>query len=102
MRRRYRARRDILLEGLARHLPEVRVGGAAAGLHVVAWLPDGADEQAIAASALERGVALHTLHGDCDTVAPSPPALLLGYSSISEQGLARAVEPLAAAVRSGL
>ena len=100
MRRRYRARRDILLGGLARRLPEVRVGGAAAGLHVVAWLPDGADESAIAARALERGVALHTLHGDCDTVAPSPPALLLGYSSISEQGLARAVAPLAAAVRS--
>ena len=57
-RRRYRARRDALVAALAHHLPAARVGGAAAGLHVVAWLPDGADEARIAAAARERGVAV--------------------------------------------
>ena len=50
-RRRYRARRDALVAALAEHLPDVAIGGAAAGLHVVAWLPEGADEAAVA----ERG-----------------------------------------------
>jgi GntR family transcriptional regulator/MocR family aminotransferase len=101
MRRRYRARRDALMEGLSQHLPEARVGGAAAGLHLVAWLPDAADESAIAARARDRGVAVHTLHGDCAAVAPVPPALLLGYASITEDGLNRAAAELGAAVRSG-
>jgi GntR family transcriptional regulator / MocR family aminotransferase len=100
MRRRYRSRRDALMEGLSRHLPDARVGGAAAGLHLVAWLPEWADEPAIAASARLRGVAVHTLHGDCAVVAPQPPALLLGYSSITEEGLGSAARELGRAVRS--
>ncbi len=100
MRRRYRARRDALMDGLREHLPEAHVGGASAGLHLVAWLPESADESAIAARARARGVAVHTLHGDCAAVAPVPPALLLGYSSITEEGLFLAAEELAAAMRS--
>ena len=100
MRRRYRARRDALMAGLAEHLPEARVGGAAAGLHLVAWLPESADEPAIDARARARGVAVHTLHGDCAALVPAPPALLLGYSSITEEGLRRAAGELAVAVHS--
>ena len=99
MRRRYRPRRDTLVEALAAELPEARVGGAAAGLHLVAWLPEGADEGAIAARARERGVAIHTLHRDSAAVAPVPPALLLGYASLSEDALRRAARELAIAVR---
>jgi GntR family transcriptional regulator / MocR family aminotransferase len=99
MRRRYRPRRDALVEALAAELPEARVGGAAAGLHLVAWLPDGADEATIAARARERGVAIHTLHHDSAAVAPVPPALLLGYASLTEDALRRAAHELALAVR---
>ena len=98
MRRHYRRRRDALMEGLSRHLPDARVGGAAAGLHLVAWLPETADETGIAARARERGVAIHTLHGDCSAVAAVPPALLLGYSLLPEDSLGRATEELALAV----
>ena len=38
-RARYRARRDALVTTLAVHAPQVRAGGIAAGLHVVAELP---------------------------------------------------------------
>jgi GntR family transcriptional regulator / MocR family aminotransferase len=100
MRRRYRPRRDALVEALAAELPEARVGGAAAGLHLVAWLPEGADEAAIATRARERGVAIHTLHHDSAAVAPVPPALLLGYASLTEDALRRAAHELAIAVRS--
>jgi GntR family transcriptional regulator / MocR family aminotransferase len=100
MRRRYRPRRDALVEALAAELPEARVGGAAAGLHLVAWLPEGADEAAIATRARERGVAIHTLHHDSAAVGPVPPALLLGYASLTEDALRRAASELAIAVRS--
>jgi GntR family transcriptional regulator/MocR family aminotransferase len=94
-RRRYRARRDAMAGALAQYLPGARVGGASAGLHLIAWLPDGADEQAIADRAAARGVAIHTLHGDCFVVAPVSPALLLGYGLIAEPAIPRAVAELA-------
>jgi GntR family transcriptional regulator/MocR family aminotransferase len=96
-RRRYRARRDALLGALAGELPDVRVGGVAAGLHLVAWLPDDVDEAALAGAAAARGVAVHALHADCTVVAPRPGALLLGYALLPEPALQRAAALLAAA-----
>ena len=96
-RRRYHARRNALAVALAEQLPDARVGGASAGLHVIAWLPDGADELAITDQARERGVAIHALHQDCAVSAPASPALLLGYGLISEPAIPRAVRELAAA-----
>ena len=40
MRRRYRAKRNLLVGELGKHLPEVRVSGTEAGLHLLAWLPE--------------------------------------------------------------
>jgi GntR family transcriptional regulator/MocR family aminotransferase len=97
-RRRYRARRDALLGALARELPAVRAGGVAAGLHLVAWLPDGVDEAAVASAAAGRGVAVHALHADCTVVAPRPGALLLGYALLPEPALERAASLLADAL----
>src|ERR1700759_3527272 len=77
MRRRYRAKRDILVDALHRYLPEARIQGTAAGLHLLAQLPDGADERAIGLRAREYGVAVHELHRHCPAHAPYPPALLL-------------------------
>ena len=45
MRLRYRRRRDVLLEALAEKLPQVEVRGIAAGLHVLAVLPPGSNEE---------------------------------------------------------
>ena len=78
--------------------PQASVGGAAAGLHVVAWLPDDADEAAHRrARPRERGVAVHApprpVHG---RRAPQPPALLLGYAATPEPSLARAAKRAAA------
>lgn len=96
-RREYQARRSALIAALTTHLPQAIVGGAAAGLHLVAWLPDDADEAAIADAAVERGVAIHTLHQDCSVTAPRGPALLLGYGLITAPAIDRAVEQVAAA-----
>jgi GntR family transcriptional regulator/MocR family aminotransferase len=98
MRRRYRAKREVLVGALASHLPAVRVSGTAAGLHLLAWLPDGADEYATAMGARKAGVGLHELHRHCTTSAPSPPALLLGFALPSESELVAATSLLAQAV----
>ena len=96
-RRHYHGRRNALIEALTDRLPEASIAGAAAGLHLIAWLPDGTDEAAIAGAAADRGVAILTLHQDCSVTAPRRPALLLGYGLISEPAIPRAVEELAVA-----
>jgi GntR family transcriptional regulator/MocR family aminotransferase len=95
VRRRYRARREALIDALASRLPEARVSGAALGLHLVAWLPDEADEAKIADHAARRGVAVYGLHLRCSLSKPRPPALVLGYGPIAEPAIPRAVELLA-------
>jgi GntR family transcriptional regulator / MocR family aminotransferase len=100
MRRRYRAKRDILVDALHRYLPEARIQGTAAGLHLLAQLPDGADERAIGLGARDVGVAVHELHRHCTTVAPYPPALLLGFALTGESDLAPAVRLLAGVAQS--
>jgi GntR family transcriptional regulator/MocR family aminotransferase len=98
MRRRYRVKRDVLVGALKTHLPEVRVSGTAAGLHLLAWLPDGADEHGTATRARKSGVGLHELHRHCTCRAPSPPALLLGFAYPTESDLVAATRLLADAL----
>jgi GntR family transcriptional regulator/MocR family aminotransferase len=84
MRRSYRGRRDTLVAALG---SRATVTGVAAGLHLVAQTGDAA---ALAARARARGIAVQTLHEDCTTSRPQPPALLLGYARESEPALRRA------------
>lgn len=99
MRPVYRSRRDALLAALAQHLPELAPAGIAAGLHLVAWLPDDLnEEEVIAAAARERvavaGVSPYRL-------SPAlPGGLILGYSNLSERFIAEGVIRLARAVSS--
>ncbi len=98
MRRRYRVKREILIDALGKHLPAVRIGGAAAGLHLIAWLPDGVDEHETAMRARRSGVGLHELHRHCTTHAPSSPALILGYALPNESELVTGTGLLADAI----
>jgi GntR family transcriptional regulator/MocR family aminotransferase len=96
-RRLYHARRNVLIESLARWLPEADVGGAAAGLHLIALLPERVEESAITDAAARRGVAIHALRESCVVTAPRPPALIVGYGLIAETAIPRAVQELAIA-----
>jgi GntR family transcriptional regulator/MocR family aminotransferase len=98
MRLGYRRRRDVLVQALARELPEVEVRGLAAGLYVEAVLPDGADEGRVVDEARARGVGLSGMREHCAEVVREP-ALLLGYAVAPEPSLRRAVSVLAEAVR---
>jgi GntR family transcriptional regulator/MocR family aminotransferase len=97
MRRRYRIKRELLIETLGRHA-DVHMSGAAAGLHVAAWLPDGCEERDVAMRAREMGVAVHELHRHCATHFQWPPALLLGYALPTEPEIATGARLLAEAI----
>ncbi len=97
-RQRYRRRRDVLIEALARQLPAAATQGVSAGLHVVCGWP-GLNEAAVAAAARAAGVAVATLAGY--RIEPGPPGLVLGYGNITDSGLTAAINRLAAVVRAG-
>jgi GntR family transcriptional regulator/MocR family aminotransferase len=98
-RRRYRSRRDALVAAVAAELPDARVEGIAAGLHAVVRLPAGADEAATLRAAAERGIAVEGLSSFRRLGPVAQPALVLGYSNLSEQTIARGIAEIAKAIR---
>ena len=95
MRNRY-AQRQALLYALAdQHLSEsLELAPTDAGMQVVAWLPRGADDCAIAESGRRAGLALRPLSPYW--VGPGArPGLHLGYAAVPEQDMEPAVLRLA-------
>ncbi len=94
----YRGRRDRLIAALARHLPELKVEGVAAGLHLVVRLPAGVDDRAIARDAKSAGIDVAAL-----TAFRIQPAnsggLVIGYGRVQELAIEPAVRELAAVTR---
>ena len=97
IRRRYRQRRDALISVLAQELPQWKVRGVAAGLHVLVDLPPGTDEDALTATAATQGVRVQPL-GPL-RFAPGPPGIVLGYAALTPGRLAEAARRLGAAAR---
>ena len=100
MRRIYRRRREVLIEALARRLPEAEVTGIAAGLHATVRLPAGIDEDRLCAAMARHGVAADVMH-KYRIASKGPPTLLLGYGRASESALRTGVRILAQAVADG-
>lgn len=96
MRRRYRERREHLLNALARELADWHPSPARGGLHLMITLPDAVDEPALLAAAARRGVgieglSLHSYTGDC------PPGLVIGHAYMAEPAIERGIQLLAEA-----
>jgi GntR family transcriptional regulator/MocR family aminotransferase len=97
MRPVYRRRRDVLLEALRAHTPDLRPAGIAAGLHLVAWLPADLDETEVVAAAGRHGVGVYG-------VSPyrlSPDGrggLIFGYSTLEERVITEGIDALARAI----
>jgi GntR family transcriptional regulator / MocR family aminotransferase len=98
MRLRYQARRDALLQALARSLPQARALGAAAGLYELIGLPEGVQESALLAAAAQRGVGMEGLSWHRSTHT-GPPGILLGYGNLSEPAIEQGVRLIAEAAR---
>lgn len=99
MRKVYRQRRDALIAAIDRWLPEAHVTGIAAGLHVVAMLPEGTDAERLAAAALSAGVEVRTLSSFRADRSTSPPGLVLGYAGLTPWQIHDGIERLAAAAQ---
>jgi GntR family transcriptional regulator/MocR family aminotransferase len=93
-RARYRARRAAVLSSVADHVPQIRLSGGAAGLHVMAWLPPSVCEVELAEKARTVGVALDPLHRACSVSRALGPALVIGYGAINEAAIPTAISLL--------
>jgi GntR family transcriptional regulator/MocR family aminotransferase len=98
-RTRYRARRDRVVRALAEHLPDGRVLGVAAGLHVLLRLPAGTDAAAVVRRAAAAGVHVANLDTYRSIGLPQAPGLVLGYGNLADHQVDEAVARLASAVR---
>jgi GntR family transcriptional regulator / MocR family aminotransferase len=105
VRRRNGERRAALLAALQTRLHhEIRVVGAEAGLHVVAWLTRfSMDQEAmLVAAARAAGVGVYPITPLYDPLStsgrPDHPGLVMGYASLDDRGITCGVERLTAAL----
>ncbi|MFE2725963.1 PLP-dependent aminotransferase family protein [Kitasatospora sp. NPDC059327] len=98
MRRRYRDRRDHLVDALAERAPHIEVSGIAAGLHAVLRLAPGTERSVVKAAAY-RGLALdgladyrHPLIGQ--EAMPTTDGLVVGYATPPDHAYEAAVAAL--------
>jgi GntR family transcriptional regulator / MocR family aminotransferase len=92
----YRGKRAALLEAIDAELPEARVRGIAAGLHVLLELPPGVAEAGVVERAAAAGVQVQGL-ADFTRLRPGPPALVVGYGLPTIRELREAVAVIAGA-----
>ena len=87
----YEARQAALLGELRRQLhPFIQADPVDAGMHVIARLPPGTDDQQLAAQLADRGVYTYAL-GDYVLQQPADPALLIGFAATEARHMPDAV-----------
>jgi GntR family transcriptional regulator/MocR family aminotransferase len=100
MRIRYRRQRDAVIRALAEELPEARVHGIAAGLHVTVELSADDDEDAIRAQAQDRRIGIETMQEFLQVPdSGAKPAIVLGYAQLPEPAIRAGIHELGDAVR---
>lgn len=102
MRTLYAERQSVLIEAAARHLPGLlSLNRAEAGMHVVGWLPQGVDEQAVAAQLKAHKIEAPLLSGYAEEPLEQA-GLVLGYAAIGPQKIRAGVKQMAAALSAAL
>ncbi len=97
-RRRNRARRDALIEAVARELPEAHVSGVSAGLHALVRLPRAVELQALLAGAGAQSLGIYPLNVHRIDPQGGVEALVMGYANLSEPAIAEGVRRLAGVI----
>ena len=105
IRRENERRRAALLDAIARWMPDdTQVEGAAAGLHVVVWLPwlRACDEPVVIVEARRRGVGVHPVTGlfaePGKRRMPRSAGFILGYASLGAIEIERGIRGWAEAL----
>jgi GntR family transcriptional regulator/MocR family aminotransferase len=94
VRKRQRSRRDALLRALREHLPQARVQGVAAGLHLLITFPGLAGpDSGLAEAMLRAGVLVQPL--SWHRMRPGPPGFVLGYAAHTPDRLREAARRIA-------
>lgn len=91
--RTYAARRARLVAALARHLPQHRLSGVDAGLHLVLLLPDDVDDHEVSMSLLRHGLLVNPL--SAYAIDSYRRGLVIGYAGLPESHADAAVRALA-------
>lgn len=103
VRRLYRARRDTLIAALHEELDGlVTIGPAEAGVHLLAELPAGVDDVALARRARQAGLGIAPLSPHFQDSARSRPGLLLGFGAQDEERLRTGAHLLAPLVQAAV
>jgi GntR family transcriptional regulator/MocR family aminotransferase len=103
VRKRQRSRRDALLRALGEQLPEARVQGIAAGLHLLITFPELAgsvDDADLAMRILQAGVLVHPL--SWHRQRPGTPGIVLGYAVHTPDQLREAARRIAGVMKPGV
>lgn len=97
-RRRYQARRDALVQAIARHLPGARVTGLAAGLHAGVRLERPVDGLALVRAARRHSVGVYPLGYAYMEIRTVHDGLILGYANLAEAAIGEGIRRLALAL----
>ena len=95
--RTYAARRRALIAGLRDRVPELRISGVDAGLHLVADLPPGTDEAEVQQRLDRTGMAVDVL-SQFATAPLARRALVCGYALLPETQAAAAAAAIASSL----
>jgi len=99
VRKRQRGRRDALLAGLREHLPQARVRGVAAGLHVLItfpWLAGQVSDTFLADRIGAADVLVHPL--SLHSVRAEAPGIVVGYAAHTADQLREAARRIGVVV----
>jgi GntR family transcriptional regulator/MocR family aminotransferase len=106
LRRTYRARRDVLVRAMARRLPQCRVFGAAAGLHILMGLPVGVTGEEVVTELDARGIRVLDLRA-CNVGLRRRRAgdlpregIVFGYGNLPDDQVDAVVSEIGTAIRS--
>ncbi len=97
-RRRYKTRRDALVQAVSRHLPGARVTGVAAGLHAIVRLGLEVDGIELMSAARRHSVGVYPLGLAYMEMRPVHDGLVLGYANLAEPAIEEGIRRLARAL----
>jgi GntR family transcriptional regulator/MocR family aminotransferase len=98
-RQRFRVRRNALIAALRRELPQCRISGAGAGLHLILELPAGSDTRAVLAAAPRHDLRLCDIDETRFLPDPQEFRITVGYGNLADAVVDEAVAVLARLVR---
>jgi GntR family transcriptional regulator / MocR family aminotransferase len=99
-RREYRRRRAALVKELSTQLPQLRVLGAAGGLHITLQLPPSRDADRVTETARTEGMDIRPLTHYSYAPTARDPGLVLGYGHLPLPSVPGVVNILAQALQS--